>query len=295
VIVCDGTVLSGKVGASYEALLRSAKELADTFSDPEIVNNLKATLENATAFTDKAIVLSEELTQLTEAVQKEIGPLAASAKRATDNAGNAAAQIELTAAEVSGLIAANRSNINGTLVNINRSSDRLLTIMDTLAPAIQDSELIQNLEILSANAVAASANIRDITGALNTQENLVMLQQTLDSARNVFQSAQKILADVDELTGDPTFRNNLRNLVNGLSNLVSTTEFLEQQVTLAQLLAPDPGQPAAQVSLTALPEIAGEPVVMTGNPVLLSHNGQLYQLNFATPASTPPAPATSAP
>jgi len=48
-----------------------------------------------------------------------------------------------------------------------------------------------------------SANLRDISNALNSPTNLLVLQQTLDSARVTFQNAQKITSDLDELTGDP--------------------------------------------------------------------------------------------
>jgi len=42
-----------------------------------------------------------------------------------------------------------------------------------------------------------------------------------------FANAQKISSDLDELTGDPKFRSNIRNLVNGLSGLVSSGSMLE--------------------------------------------------------------------
>jgi phospholipid/cholesterol/gamma-HCH transport system substrate-binding protein len=52
-IICDGDVLPGEVGISYESLLRSAEEVADLFTDPEIVDALKATLANAEVLTTK--------------------------------------------------------------------------------------------------------------------------------------------------------------------------------------------------------------------------------------------------
>jgi len=61
-----------------------------------------------------------------------------------------------------------------------------------------------------------------------------VLQQTLDSARVTFQNAQKITSDLDELTGDPAFRENIRQLINGLSGLVSSTQQLQQQVEVAE-------------------------------------------------------------
>lgn len=292
-IVCDGDVIRGDVGASYESLLRSAEKLADTLGDPEIAANLKATLANASTLTAKASGLTDELTTLTLSAQAEVKPLAASARRATDNIGDAAAQFELTGSDVNRLLATNRANIDQTLVNVNLSSQRLAALMAELEPAVRDSEFLQNLDILSANAVQATADLRQITGAISSTENLVMLQQTLGSARTVFQSAQKILADVDELTGDPAFRLNLRNLINGLSQLVSSTEALEQQVALAERLAPAAGHPTATLTLTPLPGFDGSQQTPPG-PVLMARNGQYYRLEFAAPgnaaSATAPAP-----
>ena len=64
------------------------------------------------------------------------------------------------------------------------------------------------------------------------------IPDVLKSFYKTFQNAQKITSDLDDLTGDPSFRNNLRNLVNGLSGLVSSTQQLEQQVEVAQFLEP---------------------------------------------------------
>ena len=77
-----------------------------------------------------------------------------------------------------------------------------------------------------------------MTANLNDPKTLLMLQQTLDSARTTFQNTQKITADIDDLTGNPEFRSNLRNLVNGLGKLVSSAEQLEQQAKLAQSIEP---------------------------------------------------------
>jgi phospholipid/cholesterol/gamma-HCH transport system substrate-binding protein len=73
---------------------------------------------------------------------------------------------------------------------------------------------------------------------LNNPNNTVLLQQTLDSARATFENTQKITSDLDELTGDPAFRENVRRLVNGLGKLVSSTQQLQQQVEVAQQLEP---------------------------------------------------------
>lgn len=281
IIICNGDQLQGEVGASFESLIRSAEELASAFADPEIINDLKTTLKTATVLTENATVLAAELTTLSRQVQAEVDPFVTSANRATNNIADAAAQFEITGGEVNSLIATNRSSIVSTLDSLNRSTADLEAITATLAPAIQDSEFIQNLDQLSGNATLAIADIQAITSTVNTPENLVILQQTLDSARNVFQSAQKVLADVDDLTGDPALRQNIRNLINGLNTLLSLTNQLEQDSRLAQVLTPASGQPLDRVTLTAMPRALAhqEHREADSAPLVVSPNGQYYRVN----------------
>jgi phospholipid/cholesterol/gamma-HCH transport system substrate-binding protein len=289
-IICDGDQLPGTVGASYESLIRSAEELANAFADPEILNDLKITLNNATRLTEQATLLTDELIGLSQQVQGDIDPLFASAIRATDNVADAAAEFEMTGAEVNNLISTNRASLVDTLSRINRSSIFLEEVMASVTPAIRDGELLNNLEVLTANAAAAAQDLQAITGSINTPENLVMLQQTLESARSVFLSAQKVLADVDELTGDPTFRNNLRNLINGLNNLVTLTDQLEQEAEFARALTAESGQPIERIRLTPAmpPDVAAtqaSPDVPSlappePKPLLLTRDGRYYRLNI---------------
>ncbi|HSM80917.1 MAG TPA: MlaD family protein [Nodosilinea sp.] len=285
-IICDGDRLSGSVGASYESLIRSAEGLANAFADPEIIADLKATLNNATTLTDSATLLTAELTTLSRQLQIDLGPLLASANRATDNIGNAAAEFEVTGSEVNQLVLANRGTISTTLDNISRSAANLEGITTTLSPAIQQSDFIANLDRLSADAAVAAADIRAITGTFNNPENLVMLQQTLDSARSVFQSAHKVLADVDELTGDPALRRSIRDLINGLSGLVSLTNQLEQAGQVAQVLTPVQGAPVDRVTFTPVSSpatgLGADPgAAANANPgsVIVTHQGQTYRLH----------------
>ncbi|WP_035992378.1 MlaD family protein [Leptolyngbya sp. KIOST-1] len=277
-IICHGDRLIGSVGASYESLIRSAEGLANAFADPEIINDLKLTLNNATTLTESASLLSAELIILSRQLQTDLGPLVASANRATENIGNAAASFELTGTEVNRLVVTNRGTIVTTLDNINRSAVNLEAITTTLRPALQDSQFLVNLDRLSVDAALAAADLRSITGTFNSPTNLVMLQQTLDSARNVFQSAHKVIADVDELTGDPTLRRSLRDLINGLSGLVSLTHQLEQASQVAESLTPTAGEQVERVTFTPLP---GPPVATGAGPapVTVTHQGQVYQLD----------------
>ena len=244
-IICDGDRLVGETGVSYESLLRSAETLTNTLADPELIDDLRQALTNAALFTEGATDLANELSELANAAQDEIRPLSESVQQATDSAAGAAQAIQLTATDVQSLLKANEFNLVSTLDNINRGSERLMIIVDALASEVEEGELVNDLRRLSSNAAVASVNIRtvtgdlqQITGNLSERENILLIQQTLESARDVFQGAQKVLSDVDELTGDPAIRYNLRELINGLSNLVSSTEILEQQAQLATALAP---------------------------------------------------------
>lgn len=274
-IICDGDRLAGTVGASYESLILSAERLADTFADPELVGDLKTTLKNATTLTETATGLTTELTILSRQLQRDIGPLMASANRAADSVTNAATEFEVAGSEVNRLVVGNRNTIAKTLDDISRSANNIQTITATLSPAIQDSEFLVNLDRLSSEAALAAADLRAITGTFNSPENLVTLQQTLDSARNVFQSATKVLADLDELTGDPALRRSLRDLINGLSGLVSLTNQLEQASQVAEVLTPPAGEQLERVTFTAVPD-AQETVP---GSVVVTHQGQTYRLN----------------
>ena len=104
-----------------------------------------------------------------------------------------------------------------------------------------------------------------------------------------FLSAQKVLADVDELTGDPQFRNNIRNLVNGLNDLVSLTEQLEQDTRFAQALTTGQGQSIERIRLTQVPTpnaptTDGAPDAVSfappgSGPLLLTQDGRYYRFD----------------
>ena len=142
-------------------------------------------------------------------------------------------------ANIDNLVTTNRSSLVSALNDITATSSQLRTTLNGLSPSISrltKGKLLENLEVLSANAAEASEELNDITKTLNDPNNLLVLQQTLDSARVTFENTQKITSDLEDLTGDTKFRENLRELVNGLSGLVSSTEQIEQQVKFAATL-----------------------------------------------------------
>src|SRR5919199_1531486 len=200
----------------------------------------------------EASSLNQSLKGEISAVAADVSKVAATADTSTKavsaaaiNSANsvtqAANQITLTANQVNSLVATNRASLVSTLNNINQSSQELRVAVSSLSPTINrvnQGQLLNNLEVLSANAAQASGNLRDLSSQVNNPATLLLLQQTLDSARATFQNVQKITSDVDDLTGDPAFRNNIRRLFNGLGGLLGSTEQLRQQVKVAQTLAP---------------------------------------------------------
>ncbi|MEW5858275.1 MAG: MlaD family protein [Cyanobacteriota bacterium] len=268
-IVCDEDRLQGQIGVSFDELIRSTTRTANLYSDPVFFANLNSVAKNTSVAALGVSQLTRELTGLSRSVQQEIKNFSVAANSVTSAANQTSNQVGLAANQISktanqysvtatqlnrlvdnmnSLVVANRSTLVSTLNNFSQASEQLRLSASTLTGQVNQfggGQLRRNLELLSANAAQASinaaqasANFRDLSTALNSPTNLVVLQQTLDSARMTFENAQKITSDLDDLTGDEAFRNNLRNLVNGLSNLVSSTEDLQQQVQVAEVLEP---------------------------------------------------------
>ncbi len=236
-ILCNEARLSGEPGFSIDELGRATIRFANLYTDPKFFANVNGVVKNTSVAAAEIAALSREFTMLTKDARSELKNLSSSAQAITQTAN----QLSATAAQVNSLLSTNRATLVSTLDNINATSGDLRVSIGKLGNVlgkVEQGEFIQNLETLSTNAAQASINLRSASDALNSPANLLVLQQTLDSARATFQNAQKITADLDELTGDPKFRNNLKNLVNGLSGLVSSTQQLQQQTQTAQILAP---------------------------------------------------------
>jgi len=269
VILCNGDRLSGEVGVNYDELVRSMVRLVELVDDPTLIGNLNLALQNVATAATGVNQLSQDArrelagisasTRSLSSTANQVSQFARSSERTVTQVGaqlaTAANRVGTAADQVNLVVQVNRGTLVTTLENLDQASRELRVATQSLSPVVSritQGELIQNLETLSANAAQASANLRQVSTTLNSPENLVLLQQTLDSARVTFQNTQKITSDLDELTGDPAFRRNLRNLVNGLSGLVSSTQELEQQLEVARTAEPtDPSPVATPRSPTA--------------------------------------------
>lgn len=248
IIICEGAEVRGSIGVSTEALLKESVKFTAAYSSPEFVGNLIELTKSSNAAALEVAKVSKEFGLLAQTSRQELrsvsGATAATMQKFSTTAQSltqTSNRANLTLAQVSGLVNENRSLLVGTLENLNQSSGSLKVAVAKMGPAIDrvtSGQLLQNLETLSANAAIASANLRDASKAVNDPTNVLMLQQTLDSARATFQNTQKITTDLDDLMGDPKLRENLRNLINGLSKLVSSSQQVEQRANVAQQLEP---------------------------------------------------------
>ena len=252
-IICNSDRLQGEPGITIDDLLPLMFRMTSLFSDPRFFDNLNAAVTNTSLAAGEVTELSREMSTVLGNIQQDFTSFSTAAeaitKVATDTSGQittTAEKYQVTADQVNKLtrnlntlLENNQDNLVATLDSIKNTSDRLygLTVqLDNTVASTDTKKLVENLESLTANAADASANLKDISTAFNNPNNLVMLQQTLDSARATFANTQKITADLDEITGDPEFRDRVRDLVKGLSSLLSSTQQLEEQIQTTQLL-----------------------------------------------------------
>ncbi|WP_071525309.1 MlaD family protein [Spirulina subsalsa] len=304
-IICHDDEMEGVIGVSLDDAMRSMIQIGDSLTNPELLGNVTELTANASKAAEEVAKLGTELTLLSRAVRGEIRGFSGAAQSVANVAESTTEQVnrtmreyQLTAVQLNrlvdslnGAVVENRASVSQTLSSISRTSDRLSELAGTLNSTVatvqgrfdnvQIEELVQNLEQLTANSAEASANLRDMTQAFNDPANILALQRTLDSARATFENAQKITSDLDELTGNPEFRQNLLRLVNGLSGLVSSTEQLEQQIRTAQELEPVQ-QALEQAQLMTAPESPSAQSSSPSEPTLVAP-----RLSRPTPSAEP--------
>lgn len=243
VIVCDQDSFQG---IAVPQLLTTLGRVAELYADPEFYESLLAATNGIERATDEISSLSQDVSRLVAQIEEELDQFGADSTKlinslaaTSDDISNLSREITTVGQNVNDLIAANSDTISSTIASINQTSDELTLLLQEIRPtiaridtAIADTDLAQ----LINNIEVVSANLKEFSTQLNSESNLLVIQQTLDSARATFANAEKITADLDQLTGDPQFRNNVRRLVDGLSQLVSSTQQLERRVQTAQVL-----------------------------------------------------------
>ncbi|AFY37144.1 Mammalian cell entry related domain protein [[Leptolyngbya] sp. PCC 7376] len=254
-IICHDDQLEGVIGVSFEETLRLTQQFSRAYSDEEFVALISKFAENSSSAAEQLAALTAELTLLSKDVRGEVGNFSENAQSITDAAINSSAQLSQTmtginelTTNLNSLVVENRQTLVSTLNSISETGVQMQQAIATLDTTLQTvnnglaaadtRQLAENLTILTENAAIASENLKDISVTFNDPENITILQKTLDAARSTFENTQKITSDLDELTGDPEFRKNLIDLVNGLSQLVSSTDQLQEQIQIANRLEP---------------------------------------------------------
>lgn len=252
VIICEGSRLVGIAPADLTDLIRSSNQIAELFTNPLILAALEEFAQGAGEATGSIKGITDGVAELTTSLNTEIGTLGntlTSVGNAADEIQVAASGIQATASEIQGataearsILEENRSTISTTLQGLGQASDRLTVLMGNLNPAVQEiaqGEILENLDVLTQNLRQTSAQLLVAGRALNSPENVQVLQELLDSARTTFQNTQKITTDLDDLTGDPALRNDLRQLLQGMGQLFGAAEQLDQEVQALRLLSPN--------------------------------------------------------
>ncbi|ACK64604.1 Mammalian cell entry related domain protein [Rippkaea orientalis PCC 8801] len=263
-IICDNDTLDGETGSQ---LVQALTRLSNAYSDPEFVKELKGAFTSVAQAGTKIGKLSDEAAIFSKTARREIqgtSQTIAQINQAARDASQLMRNVNTVVSEnreslnravnnaaslvnnLNGLVSENRGNVINTLNSLERTSDEVRMVAIGLGKTVNKvnsgidevniKKIARDLEILMANAAETSANLRDISQSFNDPTVILTVQKTLDSARATFENAQKITSDVEELTGDPAFRDNVRKLINGLSNLLSYTNQLEQQIYTAQLM-----------------------------------------------------------
>jgi phospholipid/cholesterol/gamma-HCH transport system substrate-binding protein len=238
----DISILSKKFGDLPDSIKKELGTVSASASS--LTKSLDVTVKNANGAITKVGNATDKISATTD----KFGATADSFNKTATGINTTAADYSKLAKSVDALLTENRTTFKTTLENFSTLSVDLRKTVNSLDPTISklnttvskiDSEaLAKDLKGVLANANQAAANLKNISDSFNNPQTLVTLQQTLDSARITFQNVQKITADLDEVTGDPNFRNNVKKLVNGLGQLVSSGETLEQQIKLAHDLEP---------------------------------------------------------
>jgi phospholipid/cholesterol/gamma-HCH transport system substrate-binding protein len=258
VILCDGDRISGGIGTNFDTLIRSTTKLANLLTQKDIIDNANLALKDfsktarnlnlvsrntsktlrdvsqaAGEFTNLSHETRQQLRQLSP-LSRSVGQAASQVGVVSNRLGATATDISTAANQVTSLVQVNRHSIVGTLSNIQEASQDLKVAVGNLSPVIsrlEKGKLIDNLEALAENGAKASASLNSLTATISDPATVLGLSQTLDSARVTFQNTQKITTDLEQLTGDTKFRQNLIRLINGLSKLVSSSQVLDQQLT----------------------------------------------------------------
>ncbi|MFN3360861.1 MAG: MlaD family protein [Pseudanabaenaceae cyanobacterium] len=236
-VICNGDTIAGQPGPSFTALLQEGSDLLRKIREEKILENLNTTIKSAGRAAQGVEKLTGQASSIIDAIRNpfdKLGETIESFGKTAASISDAAQQLSKTAKSADSLIMENKQRLATTLDSISDTAREAQKLLADARPLFNNGKFIENLQTLSEDAAKTARNLRQITDTANDPNTIVALRETLDSARATFANAQKITTDLNELTGDPKFRSDLRRLVNGLSNLVSTGNELIPATAVAQ-------------------------------------------------------------
>ena len=304
-IICANERIQGQPGPQ---LVPTLARLSKLYGNEEFFDNINSAAKNAAVAATEIAVLSQELGTLSNNLRLQLKSFSGAADSLSTTANETSRLVD----NVDSLLTENRTNLTTALTNVNEAtknfggtSAKLNVLLEDTSQELTDliaslegtatqinskletvdtDQLVQNLETLTANAAQVSQNLNQLSTTINDPTNLVVLQQTLDSARVTFENTQKITSDLDELTGDPNFRDNVRELVNGLSSLVSSTQPLEQETQATQLM---PEQDASNLGAATSQATSTNPQAAQPRPPQLKKQAKITKPQTAVQPRPP--------
>ncbi|WP_019500544.1 MlaD family protein [Pseudanabaena sp. PCC 6802] len=243
-IICRGSTIEGTTGVNFTQVVRETSQTLRKLNDNELLTNLNNTLKSTDEAAKSFKTLAQSATRLINSFQGPVSQFSTTA----ESIRQAANSIGQTASRADALMLENKERLAQTLDGISAAAKEAKALIANTRPLLEDGKFVANLQKLSENAAETAANLRQLSSEVNNPNTLTALRETLDSARATFANTQKITADLDELTGDPKFRSNIRNLVNGLSGLLSSAPNVIPPV--ASPLAPENSQESTLIAKT---------------------------------------------
>ncbi|MEO1131356.1 MAG: MlaD family protein [Cyanobacteria bacterium J06639_1] len=262
-IVCNASEVAGEVGVNYADVIEKMDRLAERLDNDELFSSIDTVSTGIGDVTASITALSNKIqtdfdfNAINDAARsvQSIGTTVANVGSTVEGVGTS---IQTTSDNLNALVTANEGKLSTALDDFALLNRDLREITASLKPILADTEFTANVSAIAANAADAATkaneaaeNIRVLSEGISDPNTIATLRATLDSARTTFENAQKITADLDDLTGDPAFRENLRDLVDGLNELVSVLPELEEnQRAIATVSAPQnylPPQPDSEV------------------------------------------------
>ena len=168
-IVCDKARLQGEKGITLDDLLPYTYRFSRSYGEPEFVERVSTTFENAGVAASEVADLTRNTTALVNDLQQEVEATSQELVSTAEAFKTTAEQVNKLTNNVDRLIAQNESNLTTTLASISTTSDRLQTLVakiDKTVDTADTEQLASNLNELTANALVASNNLKNITESL---------------------------------------------------------------------------------------------------------------------------------